>query len=183
MQWKDIKGYDGYQVSDTGLVRTHNKTTYTEWHGTRHWRDRILVPKIRTDGKRGGDARVDLWKDGKSKTFKISRLVAFTFYDEDIFNNDLTVNHIDGDWTNNNLSNLELVTLKDNIKHGFENGLYDNVCKSTKIYNKIDKTTTTYRSMSAASQAMGYNQSYLSDKIQKGKTENKRYRWEIIKGD
>ena len=37
--WKDIKNYKGYQVSNLGRVRTHNKTTYTKIHGERHWKD------------------------------------------------------------------------------------------------------------------------------------------------
>ena len=39
--WKDIPDYAGYQVSNKGRVRTHNKTTFTKIHGVRHWKDRI----------------------------------------------------------------------------------------------------------------------------------------------
>lgn len=40
--WKDIPRYKGYQASNFGRIRTHNKTTYTKRHGERHWKDRIL---------------------------------------------------------------------------------------------------------------------------------------------
>ena len=40
--WKDIPRYPGYQAPNLGRIRTHNKTTYTERHGERHWKDRIL---------------------------------------------------------------------------------------------------------------------------------------------
>ena len=42
--WKDIKGYEGiYQASSFGRIRTvEGKTTYTERHGVRHWKSRIL---------------------------------------------------------------------------------------------------------------------------------------------
>ena len=43
--WKDIKEYNGYQVSNLGRVRTFNKTTFTTKHGVRHWENRILKPR------------------------------------------------------------------------------------------------------------------------------------------
>ena len=67
--WKDIKDFEGYQVSNLGRVRTHNKITFTKMHGKRYWKDRILLFKPSTDSKRkdnqGTGFRVDLWKDGK----------------------------------------------------------------------------------------------------------------------
>ena len=44
--WKDIPNYNGYQVSNLGNVRTYNKITFTERHGERHWKNRILKQKI-----------------------------------------------------------------------------------------------------------------------------------------
>lgn len=38
-----------------------------------------------------------------------------------------TINHINGDKGNNSVENLEWISLEDNIKKGFENGLYDNI--------------------------------------------------------
>lgn len=38
----------------------------------------------------------------------------------------LQVNHKDGNKLNNKSSNLELTTKQENIKHGFDNGLYEN---------------------------------------------------------
>lgn len=179
--WKDIVGFEGYQVSNTGLVRTHNKTSYTKLHGTRHWKDRILVPKSRKDGKRGGDDRVDLWKNGKPRTIKISRLVAFTFYGKNINDLSLTVNHIDGNWKNNNLSNLELISIGDNIRHGFRNGLYSS-CKKIEIIDKETNEKTIYYSISEACRKKFPCKSpkYLHGKIRKGKYEDDKYRWKLL---
>lgn len=45
--WKDIPDYEGiYEVSDKGRVRTtENKITYSELHGERKWKQRILKQK------------------------------------------------------------------------------------------------------------------------------------------
>ena len=70
--WRDIKGYQGYQVSNLGRVRTHNKVTFTKRHGERFWKDRILKFKPYTTtnqkSKQGMGYRVTLWKAGKPKT-------------------------------------------------------------------------------------------------------------------
>lgn len=125
--WKDIKGYDGYQVSNLGRVRTHNKKTYTTKHGERHWKDRILKFKPPTTknqrSKQGMGYRVDLWKNGKPKSLLVARLVLSTFTETDI-NTELTVNHKDGNRLNNNINNLEWLSRKDNILYGYQNGQY-----------------------------------------------------------
>jgi hypothetical protein len=120
--WKDIKGYEGiYQVSDLGRIRTvEGKVTHSVRHGIRHWHSRILKYKGYTP-KTG--YRVSLWKDKKYKDFLVARLVAFTFFNEDIKNRKLTVNHKDGDRMNNNINNLELISLEENIRHAFKEGL------------------------------------------------------------
>lgn len=174
--WKDIPNYSGYQVSNLGRVRTHNKTTYTEKHGKRVWKDRILKYKSKsyTPGY-----RVDLWKEGKPKTFLVARLVAFTFYNQNINDKKLTVDHLDGNRLNNNLDNLELVSLKENIKRGFETGLYS--CqKKVKIINKKTKEEKIFNSLSNGSQYIGYNKKYLSEKIKENINENEIYRWQLL---
>jgi len=174
--WKDIKGYEGYQVSNFGKVRTHNKITYDKFHGVRHWKDRILCHKGETY-KSG--YRVDLWKDGKPKTLLVARLVAFTFYNKDINNHKLTVDHLDGNRFNNKIDNLELVSLKENIKRSFINDLHKNQ-KKIKLTNKNNNYDKTFRSMSEASKIMNKNHGYISGKIKKGIFENKNFKWKLV---
>ena len=47
--WRDIEGFDGYQVSNYGRVRTFNKVTSNARYATRHWRNRIIKQKVRKD--------------------------------------------------------------------------------------------------------------------------------------
>lgn len=79
--WKDIIGYNQYQVSNYGRV----KTTANE--ATR--KERILKPLIHPKGY----FRVALWKNNKSKFFFIHRLVAEYFISNP--ENKPTINHID----------------------------------------------------------------------------------------
>lgn len=173
--WKDIPNYDGYQVSSLGRIRTHNKTTFTKKHGIRKWKDRILKYKGKTYET---GYRVDLWKNGKPNTLLVARLVAFTFYNEDINNRLLTVNHIDGNRFNNNINNLELISLGDNIRHAFDNGLMP--YKKVQITNKTTGEKKIYRSMVMASMGIYQNKSYISHALQKNKTENENYKWKLI---
>lgn len=174
--WKDIKDYSGYQVSNLGRVRTYNKTTFTSKHGERHWKNRILKPKGQTYET---GYRVTLWKNGKPKDMLVARLVAFTFYDEDINNHKLTVDHIDGNRFNNNINNLELVSLKENIKRGYKNGLYHSL-KKVKIQYKGSTKSFVCSSLSDGSRMLGKNVGYLSNCIKKGKYENRYAIWELV---
>ena len=162
--WKYIPGYEGiYQASTLGRIRSvEGKTTITQRHGTRVWKQRILKQKVahrkQTDKS---DARVCLWKDGTYKTFLVSRLVAMAWCDG--YSEGMTVNHIDGDPTNNTASNLEWVSLGDNIRHGFETGLYSTQKPCVLINSKGERTE--FRSQSYASRSIGRTPSYIANCI------------------
>lgn len=177
-KWKDIPDYNGYQVSNKGRVRTHNKTTYTKKHGIRHWKDRIIKFKCINENAYKTGYRVDLWKDGTNKTFLVARLVAFTFYGEDINNHKLTVDHIDGNRFNNNLENLELVSLAENIRRAFKIGLHKRQIK-VKVYNKKTNEEKIFISLSEANKFLRKSHDYLSRAIKRNKFENEEYKWEI----
>jgi hypothetical protein len=58
---------------------------------------------------------------GKHNTFLTHRLVAEAWLGRPV--NGQEVNHIDGDKTNNHVSNLEWITNAENMRHAAENGL------------------------------------------------------------
>ena len=105
--WKDIIGYNQYQISNYGNVKTTaNKFTRKE---------RLLKPLRQQKGY----FRVALWKDNKSKFFLIHRLVAEYFIDNP--ENKKTINHIDGNKSNNHIDNLEWNTYRENMNHAVNN--------------------------------------------------------------
>lgn len=180
--WKDIKDYEGiYQASNLGRIRTvEGKTTYSERHGIRRWKSKILKYKGYTP-KTG--YRVSLWKDKKNKDFLVARLVAFTFLNGDINDRWQTVNHKNGDRMDNRLENLEIISLKENIRHGFKTGLYSNV-KPIILIDKKTKEEKYFYSSSEASRFLNMNHSYIHNKIKKGIYELDDYFIkEVEKGD
>lgn len=164
--WKDVVGYEGiYEVSNTGLIRTHiNKTTFTERHGERKWKQRGLRQKISKDNT----CRVNLWKDGKPKTFLVHRLVAMAFIPE-VPGKDF-INHIDGCRLNNVVNNLEWCTYKENANHAFDNDLMPSNNK-TVLVNIKTKETHYFRSMAKAGEFLGRDTKVISGKIAKGEYE------------
>ena len=93
--FKPIEGYSDYEVSTWGRVFSRRTGDF-------------LVPQY----NKKGYLRVDLRNENGRKHFKIHRLVAKAF----IPNPDgkPQVNHIDGNKSNNSVTNLEWVTNKEN---------------------------------------------------------------------
>lgn len=174
-KWKDIPNYEGiYQASTFGRIRTcEGKTTFTIKHGERHWEQRILKPKGETY-KTG--YRVSLWKNGKPKDWLVARLCALTFLGEPL--PDDTVNHIDGNRFNNNIDNLEWLTIGDNIRHAFKTGLMSKVCRGIRLYN--DNYCEEFYSFSQASKFLKHNDRYVSNAILKNHNLRKKDTGELF---
>jgi len=164
-QYKAIKNYEGiYEVSNKGNVRTvEGKITYTEHHGVRHWKQRVLKPK--TD--KAGYKRVSLWKNGKHKDYQVHRLVAETFIRKKSEMN--IVNHLDGNPENNSVDNLEWTNYKGNLLHAYMNDL-NQEAQSVVLFNKTTKDIKYFYSESEASKFLKHGKGYISDALNKGKT-------------
>lgn len=159
--WKDIPNYEGiYQASNLGQIRSvEGKKTYTQRHGERTWKGRIIKPKKCRDFNLCG-YRVSLWKDGKHKDYLVARLVCTTWH-ENLIDTKMTVNHKDGNRLNNNIENLEWLSIGDNIRHGFENDLFKQ--NHTVLTSKKDGTKYTFRSQTLAGRFLGRNHGYITN--------------------
>ena len=91
---KDIPGYDDYAITDCGKVWSYRLSRWvSSFIDNRYY-------------------KVNLYKDGKQKLKKVHRLLAESFIDNPECKEQ--VDHIDGDTSNNNLSNLRWVTNTEN---------------------------------------------------------------------
>lgn len=168
--WADIPGYAGiYQVSTCGRVK---RVAYEEAYVRsdtgatciRRHRERILNPTTTS-----GYFEVNLVHSGQSKYCRIHRLVAELFVPNP--QNLPQVNHIDGNKLNNCLSNLEWCTAQYNIDHATRVGIRH--APQRGVYRKpvsvrCNETGQTYPNMRAASQALGLNYYYLSERVRQG---------------
>ena len=121
-KWKSVKEYEQYyEVSNLGRVKSKDMMV---WNGNSYYlnKGRILKPGL------GGTGYYTVALKGK--THKVAVLVANAFLDK-ISDTDF-VNHIDGDKTNDNISNLEFVSPSQNNRHAYVSGLHSSK-KSQKL--------------------------------------------------
>ena len=106
-------------------------------------KEKILKPFIDNDGY----ANITLFSKPYKRSFRLHHLVYIIFvlnfdYIEnrdiiDYKNNFNQINHKDGNKLNNHYSNLELVSLQDNIKHAVKNKIHNSQIKA--LYIEIYK--------------------------------------------
>lgn len=135
-KWLPIKDYEGlYEVSSLGRVRALSYKI-----------PKILKPRRRREGY----YQINLTKNGKSKTFKLHRLVALTFIPTD--DETLDVNHIDENKENNTVSNLEWLDRRSNINHGTGNARRSRAKKKGTIISMGSEGMTIYASKEQVAQ-------------------------------
>lgn len=114
--WKDIIDYEGlYQVSNLGRVKSlhHNKELILK---PAKWNNGYLV--------------VSLWLNGNQKIRRIHQLVAVAFLNHTPCGLKLVINHKDFNKQNNHVSNIELISQRENTnqKHLKSTSKYTGVC-------------------------------------------------------
>ena len=106
--WKPIDNYENlYEVSNFGRVKSYH------YHNGTY--SRILKPRKVKDGY----LMIALYKDKKCKNFQVHQLVANAFIPN--IKRYTEVNHKNFDKTDNNVTNLEWITRRENVLHYFRN--------------------------------------------------------------
>ena len=136
--WKVIKGYPDYAISDTGCVKSLRY-------------DRILKASY-NDGRY---QHVNLLNNKKRKTWAVHRLVIEHFGPAypDTYS---IVDHIDGNKANNHISNLEWVSIRENTLRG-----YGNQDKKVKV-KELRKQGMTIKQIA---EAVGMSAGFVQDTI------------------
>lgn len=134
-----IKGFENYLISKDGTI-------YSLFY----------KKQVKVSYDRAGYVRTRLCSKNGRKSVFIHRLLAINFIPNP--ENKPFVNHIDGNKSNNELSNLEWCTQKENARHAWNNGFYKNhketLIKAHEACSKklLDiETSKIYKSISDAS--------------------------------
>lgn len=137
--WKDVPGYEGlYQVSNLGRVKSLPKKG--GWSQAK-----ILRPRY----DRNGYNRVGLYKNGKSNEAKVHRLVATVFLGK-APEGKTTINHKDGNHSNNCVDNLEWASQLENNLHSIH--ILKNRYVPVARYSMDGHIIKEYESVTAAAQ-------------------------------
>ena len=122
----------------------------------------VIKPRINKHGYK----TVALRCDNKNSTKLVHQLVAKTYIPNP--NGRKTINHIDGNKLNNNVDNLEWVSVKENTIHAYENGLM-----GTNIFvileDKITGIRERYRSVQHVAESLGVYHKLLIPYIRNSK--------------
>ena len=132
-EWIDIKGYEGlYQVSNMGRVKSLERKYFSvRYNCEKVWKAKIIGYK-----QPNGYVCVELFKNEKSKYFRVHRLVAEAFIPNPL--NKTTVDHINTIRHDNRVSNLRWFTQEEQLT---ENEITKERMKKTSAKNgrKIGK--------------------------------------------
>lgn len=105
-EWVSVKGFEGYyEVSNCGAVRSLDRESTGPSGRRTSIKGRVLSAGLSS----GRYLSVVLAKDGVRSSKYVHRLVAEAFLFD--YSNDLTVDHIDRDTTNNTATNLRMATV------------------------------------------------------------------------
>ena len=143
-RFMEIPGYEGrYAVSNHGEVWSFFSNRY-----------------IKLSKARNGYMRATLWDHGIGTHFLVHRLVAEAYVpNRSGFSQ---VNHIDGNKTNNESTNLEWCDASMNMRHAYDNGLIH--VRTTRVAqcNSDGEVVKVWDSIKEAAKALGVNHANIS---------------------
>lgn len=154
-EWTEIPDFPLYLVSTYGRIMNH-KTK------------RLLKPAK----KPAGYLQVSLWKNNKGYTKDIHQIV-YTSFTKDFDLSGYVINHIDGDKTNNKLTNLEKITYKENNLHAIYTIKTNNCAKPVIQCDKNGNIIREFASIAEATRLTSI--SNISRAIKSGRTAGSYY--------
>lgn len=161
----ELNDYLGYLISEKGEVISIN------------YNNRGYSRPLKQHADGAGYLTVSLYKDGKKVCFKAHKLVALAFIPNP--ENKPTVNHKDGNKSNNHVSNLEWATRSENCQHAWDNGLNKRSEKCTKAVSEsvsvkviCQVTKNIFPNVRNAALVFGCSESHMSMML-RGKRTNK----------
>ncbi|MFR5544762.1 MAG: NUMOD4 motif-containing HNH endonuclease [Intestinibacter bartlettii] len=128
--WRKIEGFESYEVSNMGRVRSLDRVSCSGHKLT----GKVLIPTQ----NQYGYLIVSLYKNGTRYIKRVHRLVSVAFIPNP--EGKPQVNHIDGDKSNNRVSNLEWATAKENCQHAYNAGLHKPIKHTEESKKKMSES-------------------------------------------
>ena len=139
-----IEGFENYEVSNLGKVRNIKS-------------GRILKPHLNHNGY----LKHHLYKHNKLKELFLHRIIAIAFIDNP--EEKPQVNHIDENKLNNDLSNLEWCTVRENLIHGTRTKrVAEKLSQKVIQLDLNDNVLNEFESIKQAGQETGASASHIS---------------------
>ena len=168
--WKRASRNPNYLVTNTGRIRRDGST---KDHSTRDHNGYLIT---------------DLYSQGNRETVRVSRLIAEEFIPNP--DNKPEVNHIDGNKHNNNVSNLEWVSKKENVRHAWDNGLAKpsygmqgkknpNAGRKGKPF-RIVETGEVFNTLEECEEAIAGNNRHINDCLRGRQRTHRGYHFEYV---
>ena len=155
----EIEGFEKYEVSNLGKVRNIKS-------------GRILKPFP----NRGGYLRHKLYGYDKKKNLPLHRIIATAFIDNP--DEKPCVNHIDENKLNNDLSNLEWCTVRENLIHGTRTKRAAEKCFKKVIQLDLnDNVLNEFESMRQAERETGIDATSISACCNRKRKSAGRFKW------
>lgn len=156
--WKDIKGFENYQVSNLGRIKRKGKIMFIkdDKQKRKYYKryDELIMKQFKDNV---GYYTVTLNCHRK----RVHRLVAEAFLKKSKGKN--VINHIDCNKLNNCVNNLEFCTYKENSIHASKNGLInlepaiEKTSKKVDMFDLKNNYIRTFNSISEAKRYLGIN--------------------------
>lgn len=180
--WRDIKGYEIYQVSSLGRVKSIRRTVKSK-NGYRTVKEHILKPRKNRDGY----LQLSLWNENKRKTMKVHRLVCEAFLHNPL--NLPQINHINEIKEDNRVENLEYCDARYNNNFGTRNERARiSISKAKKgVFNtkhskavKCLETGKIYPSLSEVNRKFGFSAGHICDCCNGKRNIAYGYHWQYV---
>lgn len=138
--------FSKYEVREDGTIYSHS-------------RKRLLKPCVDRDGYHRVCLMTD---DGKRKGMAVHRMVALTYLPD--YSEELTVDHINNDKSDNSVSNLQMVTVAQNISKAHKDGIHrpSSIKRSKPLYTFKDGIGAWFPSINEAANSLGLDPRNMS---------------------
>lgn len=168
---KAIKNYENYQADSNGFIVKPSREAKDKRNGN-YTKEIILKEHLTVNGYH----QIQLWKNSKVVNKLVHVLVWETFHNTPK-PKDMDIDHIDGNKDNNCLSNLELVTRKENMKRAINLRLISSIIRDENILKCIELIRSGM-SMTKAAKEVGISRDTLK-RIRKGTGIHSKYKEQL----